>query len=113
MLDKVIEKISEQQKGIENTAAYAVGEHLKDIIKETPAAAEIVLQDLELKEMSIIECEKKIKALADKRHNESKLPFAFVSPKESDEIIRNFYGIPAGEDKNSKDNNIIDLSNYI
>ncbi len=113
MLDKVIEKISEQQKGMENTAVYAIGEQLKDIVKAVPEAAEIVLQDLDVKEMSISECEKKVKELADKRHKESKLPFAFVSPAEADGIIRKFYGIPDEAADKPTENKIIDLSDFL
>lgn len=111
MLDKVIEKITEQQKGKENTAVFFCGEQLKDIIKAQPEAAEIVLQDLEKKEMSIIECEKKIKALADKRHKEQKGNSAFVSPVEAEGIIRKFYGIPDKETSPVSQN--IDLSDFL
>ena len=66
MINTVIKQIEEQQVGKENTAPYYVGEQLKDIIRNNPQAAEIVGQDLKVKEMSIVECEKKIKAYADK-----------------------------------------------
>lgn len=111
MLDRVIEKITEQQKGKENTAVFFCGEQLKDIIKAQPEAAEIVLQDLEKKEMSITECEKKIKALADKRHKEQKGNSAFVSPAEAEGIIREFYGIPDKETSPASQN--IDLSDFL
>lgn len=84
IFEKVIEKICSQQKGIEDTAAYCVGEQLKDIVRTTPGAAELVFKDLDVKEMSIAECEKKIKALADERHRKNRGNFAFVSPKEAD-----------------------------
>ena len=73
MIEKAIEKICQQQKCIEDTAAYCVGEQLKDIIRTAPGAAELVFKDLDVKEMSIIECEKKIKALANRRHNKNRL----------------------------------------
>lgn len=93
MLEKVVAAISEQQKGKEETAVFMVGEQLKDICRSTPGAAELVLKDLEIPEMSIGKCEKKIKALADERHKKNKGNCAFVSPLESDKIIREFYGI--------------------
>ncbi len=93
MIEKTIARICEQQKGIENTAAYCVGEQLKDIVRTTPGAAELVFKDLDVKEMSITECEKKIRALADERHKKNRGNFAFVSPNEADGIIREFYGI--------------------
>ncbi len=121
MIEKAIEKICQQQKGIEDTAAYCVGEQLKDIIRTAPGAAELVFKDLDVKEMSIIECEKKIKALADRRHNKNRGNFAFVSPKEADGIIREFYGIPDAEftqentvEPNNKDSSaIIDLDSFL
>lgn len=61
MIDTVIRQIEEQQAGKEDTPPYFVGEQLKDIIRNNPQAAEIVGQDLRLKEMSIVECEKKLK----------------------------------------------------
>lgn len=95
MLEKVINMITEQQKGKENTAPWIVGEQLKDICRSTPGAAELVAQDLEIEEMSIVECEKKIKAFADERHKKNKGNCAFVSPMEAEKIIREFYGIRA------------------
>ena len=111
MLNECIRKIEEQQKGTEGTAVFFCGEQLKDIIKDTPGAAEIVLKDLDVKEMSITECEKKIKALADKRHKEHKGSCAFVSPKEADEIIRKFYGIPVAAENTAAEN--IDLDDFL
>ena len=112
MLERVIEKISEQQAGKENTPVYAVGEQLKDILRAMPDVAEIVMQDLNIPEMGIDECEKKIKALADKRHKENKGNFAFVSPAEADGIIREFYGIPDVADKPTEEK-IIDPMDFL
>ena len=118
MIEKTIARICEQQKGIENTAAYCVGEQLKDIVRTTPGAAELVFKDLDVKEMSIAECEKKIKALADERHRKNRGNFAFVSPKEADVIIREFYGIPdtVSVPENPKDkesSGLIDLGSFL
>ena len=79
MINTVIKQIEEQQVGKENTAPYYVGEQLKDIIRNNPQAAEIVGQDLKVKEMSIVECEKKIKAYADKHKKNN---FACVTPQQ-------------------------------
>ena len=88
----VFEKIEAQQKGKENTALWMVGEQLKDICRREPRAAELVDKDLDVKEMSIAECEKKIKAWADAHKKGS---CAVVPPNVAEEIIRKFYGIPA------------------
>lgn len=97
MLEKLIEAISKQQKGKEGTAVFGVGEQLKDICRTTPGTAELVLEDFNNPDMSIADCEKKIKAFADKRHKEVKGNGVFVSPSEADKIIREFYGIPEAE----------------
>ena len=49
-------------------------------------------QDLEARELSLTACERKIKAHAD-RHKTGN--FACVTPLEAEEIIREFYGLPA------------------
>ncbi len=109
MLQLVIDKISEQQKTCEGTPAWCVGEHLKDILRDNPDCAEIVLKDLEVKEMSIIECEKKIKAFADK-HKKDRV--GFVPPKEAERIIKEFYGI-SSDGTPGQATGFIDLLNFI
>ncbi|MGN0181442.1 MAG: hypothetical protein ACI4DP_03380 [Candidatus Ornithomonoglobus sp.] len=94
MIEKVIEKITKQQEGKEGTTVWAVGEQLKDICKTTPGAAELVLQDLENKSMSIDECEKQIKARADELHKKLGGSSIGILPYEADKIIRKFYGLP-------------------
>lgn len=90
----VYEKIAEQQKGMENTAVYMVGEQLKDIIRGNSDMEELVSQDLELEEMSLRKCEEKIKAYADEKHKELKGNCVCVTPIEADKLIREFYGLP-------------------
>ncbi len=86
MIQQLIEAINKQQKGKENTPVYYVGEQLKDICRQNEGAAEIVLQDLKVKEMSIAECEKKIAAYA-RKHG------GCTPPDAAEKIIREFYGI--------------------
>ena len=88
----VFEKIAAQQKGKENTTPWMVGEQLKDVCHREPKAAELVDKDLDVKEMSLVECEKKIKAYADSHKKGS---CAVVPPNVAERIIREFYGIPA------------------
>ena len=91
----VFEKIEAQQKGKENTAPWMVGEQLKDICRREPKAAELVEKDLDVKEMSIAECEKKIRAWADAHKKGS---CAVVPPNVAEGIIRKFYGLPEKKD---------------
>ena len=43
----VFEKIEAQQKGLEDTAIWMVGEQLKDICSREPDSAKLVAEDLE------------------------------------------------------------------
>ena len=93
MMD-VFEKIKAQQ-GKERTAVWMVGEQLADMIRREPDLADIVDKDLDVPEMSLTECEKKIKAFADKHKTGH---FACVTPIEAERIIREFYGLPGAEE---------------
>ena len=107
----VFEKIAAQQ-GKERTAVWMVGEQLKEICEREPRAAELVLQDLDIPEMSLANCEKKIKAFAD---NHKTGNFACVIPSEAEKIIREFYGLdkPAEQVKQPAPGGIIDLANFL
>ena len=93
MLEIALQKIAAQQ-GKERTAVWMVGEQLKDICRHEPRSAELVAQDLDVPEMSLAHCEKKIKAYADKHRQ---CGFACVVPAEAERIIREFYGLTALE----------------
>lgn len=108
-MSDVIKKITEQQAKLqEQSAPWVVGEQLKEIC-EDPACAELVAADLENERMSLTECEKKIKAYADKHKQGG---FAYVSPKVAEGIIREFYGLPAAGEKPSS-GGVIDLSDFL
>lgn len=89
---RAIELIEDQQKGKENTAPWMVGEQLKEICRREPESAELIAKDLEGKGMGLEDAEKKIKAYADKHRTGN---FACVPPSVADQIIREFYGLPA------------------
>lgn len=112
MLTDVIEAITAQQPKEEN-AVWMVGEQLKDMLRQEPHLAEIVLRDLDVPEMSLECCEKKIKAWAD-QHKVGK--FACVTPIRAEKIIREFYGLPerGTEPPASRDTNrkFIDLTDF-
>lgn len=119
MLDSVIKRIEEQQKGKEGTPVFAVGEQLKDICRKSVKAAEIVLHDLDIPEMSIEKALEKIKAYADKHHGSNKC--FCVDPVTADGIIRKFYGLEdIQEDTKEADKNggntkskFIDLKDFL
>lgn len=91
ILEKALLAIEAQQPKQRN-AVWMVGEQLKDMLRAEPELAEIVEQDLSVAAMSLAECEKKIKAYADKHKTGN---FACVIPSEAERIIREFYGLPA------------------
>ena len=84
-LEKVLQAIEEQQKKLGESPAFWVGEQLKDILRETPAAAQIVLEDFSAGH-TVADCEKKIKAYAERNHG-------CCPPPEAARIIREFFGI--------------------
>lgn len=95
-IEKAVGLIEEQQKAVkERSAQWMVGEQLKDMCRREPECAELLYQDLQVKEMGITEAEKKIKAFADKNKTGN---FACVTPMEADRILREFYGLPTGEE---------------
>lgn len=96
MIDRAIEAITAQQANFtEFDATYQVGEQLKQIVRETPGAAELVVQDLQGEGMGIAQCERKIHDFADKNRNKTNCVCA--PPSEADKIIREFYGIAKSE----------------
>lgn len=88
----VFEKIEAQQKGKENTAAWMVGQQLKDICNADSHCAELVLQDLDNPEQSLEKAAAQIKAYADKQPKVDRC--VVVPPNVAEDIIRKFYGLP-------------------
>lgn len=108
-LSAVLDKITAQQPK-ERTPVWMVGEQLKNMLRAEPHLAELVGQDLDVKEMSVAECEKKIKAYADAHKTGN---FACVIPSEAERIIREFYGLPArGAAPEPAGDNLIRLEDF-
>ena len=116
-LEKVIEKITKQQEGLdEGSPVFCVGEQLKDIATREELSAELLAQDLENEEMSIEKAEAKIKEYSDKNHKKAKC--FCVTPNVAEGILRKFYGLPspdaAGSNPVPKQNSsFIDLSDFL
>ena len=120
-VEKAIAAIEEQQKTAkEESAVWMVGEQLKDICRREPAAAEIICQDLSVKEMSITAAEKQIKAWADKHKVGN---FACVTPMRAERILREFYHLPemaatavaldGAAPERRKPGKVLDLSDFL
>lgn len=107
MFEIALIKIAAQQ-GTQGTPVWMVGEQLKDICRSEPHSAELVAQDLDVPEMSLPNCEKKIKAYADKHRKGN---FACVIPSVAERIIREFYGLTAEPAERPADTviNLLDL----
>ncbi len=105
------EKIEAQQKGIENTVPWVVGEQLKDICRADKHCAELLDKDLDNPEMSLVNCEKKIKAYADEHKTGS---FSYVAPNVAEGIIREFYGLPGADaPKAPEKQGVIDIADLL
>lgn len=87
-----IEKLKAQQAEVTaRSAPWMVAEQLMDLCRREPDSAQLIAQDLDNPEMSIVEAEKKIKAYADEHKTGN---FACVTPAEAEGILRKFYGLP-------------------
>lgn len=87
--EKAIRAIeAQQEKAREHSHQWMVGEQLKDICRMEPRSAELIAQDLTVDAMGIVEAEKKIAAFA-KKHG------GCASPIEAEQVLREFYGLPA------------------
>lgn len=94
-MEKLIAMIEAQQKGHENDDVFTVGEQLKDMASREPAIVELLKQDLEVPEMSLVKAAGKIKGYSD-THRGGKSCFC-VSPMVAEGILRKFYGLPKRE----------------
>ena len=88
----VIEAITAQQKGLENTATWMVGEQLKEICSREPESAALVEKDLQA--ITIADVAKKIKAKADEIHKTAHGNCVCIPPNVAEGIIRKAYGLP-------------------
>lgn len=96
MLNKLVKKISEQQNGLDiSSPAYCIGEQLKAICTSSPKCAEIVLQDLNQEEGSIVKLAEEFKKYADKNHKNKSV--YCITPQAAEGLIRNFYSLPQTE----------------
>ena len=109
----VFEKIEVQQKGIEDTAPWMVGEQLKAICAAEPGAAEIVNTDLDDKDRGLIACEKQIKAWADAQHRQGSC--VVVPPQTAEKIIRKFYGLPekTAPQRETPEPGVVDFADFL
>lgn len=114
MTDERFEKlesiISKQQIGKEGTPEFAIGEQLKDIARGYSDIAEILAQDLALKEMDLTAAAAKLKEYADKNRGEQSC--FCITPAKAEEILRGFYALPEAKTENESGGMIM-LEDYL
>ena len=111
MSERAIQMLLEQQSKVkEHTAPWMVANQLMDICRREPASAELIAQDLENESMSIVEAEKKIKAFADK-HKVGNC--SCVGPEESENILREFYGLPKPGEGDRRNGVVLNLADFL
>ena len=111
MMEDTIRAIEAQQEKAEMfSAPWVVGEQLKDLARENSHNAELLLQDLQNKDMTIFAAEKKIKAYADKHKKGS---FAFVAPQKAEQILREFYGLGAAAAQEEPAGDFLNLADFL
>lgn len=117
-MDKLRERIEEQRKGHEAAPRWMIGEQLLDIAGREPLSAELLLRDLEIKEMNLEAAEKKFAEYAGK--NRGKESVFCITPKVAEKLLREFYGLAEPEAPSEKkdaptdaDGDYIDLSAFL
>ncbi|MBP3412867.1 MAG: hypothetical protein J6K89_06360 [Oscillospiraceae bacterium] len=91
---RAIAEIEKQQKKLpEYSTAYAVGEQLKDICRNEPASAELLANDLQVKEMDLTHADKKIYEYG-KTLMKGKSGQLGLNAMAVDKVLRDFYKLP-------------------
>lgn len=86
ILQEVTELVRKQQGG-KRGPVWMCGEQLLEMIGQDTATAKLVLDDMQHGGLSLTDCEKKIKAFAQKNWNVCTGP-------EAEKIIRDYFGLP-------------------
>ena len=106
-----------QQKGKEALPEYTVGEQLLDMARHQPEIAELLEQDLAVKEMDLTAAAAKLKEYADKNHKGAKC--FCVTPTVAEKIFREFYHLPEADQSGERSAEsgdaapIIDLADFL
>ena len=94
---RAIAEIEKQQKGMEKySCPYVVGEQLKEICMREPASAELLANDLQVKEMDLNHAERKIYEYG-KSLMKGKTGGVAISPVWAEKVLRDFYKLPDAE----------------
>ena len=109
--EKLVEIISEQQKGHENTDVFGIGEQLKDMAEGNAKITELLINDLTTDGMKLKDAAQVLKKHADSIRGKSNV--VCITPKVADELLRKFYGLPSAQEKEQVAAPAIDLSDFL
>lgn len=114
-MSRLHEIITAQQKGHENEPLFMIGEQLKEIAEREPNVADILEKDLETTGMKLSDAAARLKKYSDEHHG--KATCFCISPKVAEGILREFYGLPNGEERKAEEpqpaTNFIDLGAFL
>ena len=113
--EKLVEIITAQQKGHENTDVFGIGEQLKDMAKGNEKITDLLINDLTTDGMKLTDAAKMFKKHADSIHDntKSKSGVVCITPKVADGLLRKFYGLPSAQEKEQVTAPAIDLSDFL
>lgn len=97
MKEKLKELIRAQQAGKENLPEYMIGEQLLEMAEGDEKTIELLVNDLQIKEMDLSAAAKQLKQYSDA--NKGKAQCFCITPIVAEKILRKFYGLP---DKNEQ-----------
>ena len=117
---RAIAEIEKQQRGMEKySCPYAVGEQLKEICMREPESAELLANDLQVREMDLNHAERKLYEYG-KSLRKDKAGGVAISPAMAEKVLRDFYKLPeagtvgqaAQEAPKAKASGIVDLDDF-
>ena len=109
--EKLVEIITAQQKGHENTDVFGIGEQLKDIAEGNEKITDLLINDLTTDGMKLTDAAKMFKKHADSIRGKQNM--VCITPKVADGLLRKFYGLPSAREKEQVAAPAIDLSDFL
>ena len=113
-IENLVKIIREQQRGKENQPEYMIGEQLLDMARRSPLTAELLEQDLAVKEMNLTAAAARMKKYADENHKGAKC--FCITPVVAEKILREFYHLPeedAAQPAPSGSEPIVNLADFL
>jgi len=110
--DRLVEMIEKQQAGHEGKPRFAVGEQLKGMAREDSRIVDLLIADLDKKELSLEAAEKMLGNYAAKHRGGANV--FCITPLTADKLLREMYGLPEKKVAASADtpSNVIDLDSF-